>query len=190
MFRIEWTAHEPKPRAEVDELYEALLESVAIDGPHQFAVLVCAAQLLETRYAVARLVGYADREPTLDCRDIVEFFTSMDEALEALERRRTGMLEFYPASAAEYIVFDAAGERVRLFRVPWREVSGADVEGPLPRRITAHPEAACDRSALVGHLEDLRREFARAAIEHDPRLAGHEPLRRWSLGDSRGGRNA
>lgn len=184
MFRLEWTTHEPKPQAEIDELYGELLESIEIDGPYEFATLVCAARLLETRYAVARLSGYADREPTLDYTDIVDFFESTDAALEALEGRRTGVLELYPASAAEYIVFDASRDVVRLFRVPWLEATEIDIEGPVPQSITTYPEATCKRSVLTDHLRDLRREFAQAAIESDPRLAAHEPLRRWSLNES------
>jgi hypothetical protein len=103
-----------------------------------------------------------------------------DAALEALEEHRSGVLEFYPASAAEYIVFDASRDQVRLFRVPWLEATRINVDHPLPKRITACPEAVCERSALTGHLMDLRREFAQAAIGKGPRLAAHEPLRRWS----------
>ncbi|MFC3493527.1 hypothetical protein [Glycomyces rhizosphaerae] len=186
MFRIEWTTHEPKPQAEIDELYGELLESIEIDGPYEFSTLVCAARLLETRYTMARLLGYTDREPTLDYTDIVDLFESMDEALEALEGHRTGVLEFYPASAAEYIVFDASRDPVRLFRVPWPEATQIEIEDSLPPHITARPEAVCKHSVLTGHLRDLRREFAQAAIGNDPRLAAHEPLRRWSLNERPG----
>ncbi|MCH7231285.1 hypothetical protein L0U85_10545 [Glycomyces sp. L485] len=183
MFRIEWTAHEPKPQAEIDELYSELLESIEIDGPYEFSTLVCAAQLLETRYVVARIIGYSDCEPTLDYTDIVDLFESMDAALGALEEHRTGVLEFYPASS-ESIAFDASHDQVRLFRVPWLEANGIDIKSPLPHHLTARPEAVCERSVLADHLRDLRREFAQAAIKSDPRLAAHEPLRRWSLNES------
>jgi hypothetical protein len=186
MFRLEWTAHERKPQAEIDELYGELLESIEIDGPYEFATLVCAARLLETRYAVARIIGYADREPTLDYADIVDFFESTDGAFEALKARHTGVLELYPASAAEYIVFDASRDQVQLFRVPWLEAIKFDPKDPLPHRITAHPVATCTRRTLTDHLRDLRRAFAQTAVKHDPRLAAHGPLRRWSL-DGTGG---
>lgn len=179
MFRIEWTTREPKAQAEIDELYGELLESIAIDGPHDFATLSCAARLLETRSVIARLIGYADRELPLGDADIVDFFESMDEALAALEGRRRGVLEFYLAFTPEYIVFDATGDQVRLFRVPWHKATEVDLEHPLPQHITAHPETTADRLALTAHLKDLRRDFAQAAIASDPRLATHEPLRRW-----------
>src|SRR5690606_39946586 len=118
-----------------------------------------AALLLETRYTLARLLGYTDREPTLDYTDIVDLFESMGAAFEALEEHRTGVLEFYPASAAECIVFDASRDPVRLFRVPWLEATQINIADPLPPRITARPAAACEHSVLTSHLSDLRREF-------------------------------
>ena len=181
MFRLEWTARERKPQVAIDELYGELIESIEIAGPYEFATLVCAARVLETRYALARIIGYADREPTLDYADVVDFFESTDAAVEALEARRTGVLELYPPSAGEYIVFDASHDPVRLFRVPWTEAVKLDPDDPLPHRITTYPVATSTRSALTDHLSDLRRAFAQAAIEHDPRLAAHEPLQRWSL---------
>ncbi|GAA2343700.1 hypothetical protein GCM10010403_41050 [Glycomyces rutgersensis] len=182
MFRIEWTAHEQKPQSEINELYGELLESIEIDGPYEFATLYCAAKLLETQYTLARVIGFADREPTLADADIVDFFESTKAALEALEAHRAGLLEFYMASTGEYIVFEAShDDQVRLFRVPWLEASQINLNVPLPLGITAHPMTTCTRSELIDHLRDLRREFAQAAIEHDPRLAAHQPLRRWSI---------
>jgi hypothetical protein len=184
MFRLEWTTHERKPQVEIDELYGELLESIEIDGPYEFATLYCAAKLLETRYTLARVIGFADREPTLADADIVDFFESTDAALEALEAHRAGILEFYMASTGEYIVFEASrDDQARLFRVPWLEASQINLNVPLPLGITAHPMTTCTRSELIDHLRDLRREFAQAAIEHDPRLAAHQPLRRWSLNE-------
>jgi hypothetical protein len=181
MFRLEWMPREPKPQAEIDELYGELLESIEIDGPYELATLNCAVRLLETGYISARVVGFPDCEPTLSDADIVDFFVSTDAALEALEAHRAGILEFYVAFAAEAVVFGASDdEQVRLYRVPWLEAMGIDLQNPLPRRITKHPEATCMRSGLIDHLKELRREFACAAIESDPRLASHEPLRRWS----------
>lgn len=191
MFRLEWTAREPKSQAEIDDLYGELLESIEIDGPYEFATLYCAASLLETRYTLARVIGFADREPTLADADIVDFFGSTDAALEALQAHRAGMLEFYVAFAAESVVFDASdAEEVRLYRVPWLEANAIDLERPLPLGITAYPMATCTRSGLIDHLKDLRSEFASAAIESDPRLAGHEPLHRWSLNEHGRGQDA
>jgi hypothetical protein len=181
MFRLEWTAHEPKPRAEIDDLYGELLESVALDGPYEFSTLVCAARLLETRYVSARIVGYADREPTLDYSDVVEFFMCLDDVVDALTSHRAGVIEFYPGPGNEFVVFDATTDPVPLFRVPWLETSGRTMSDPLPSRITARPSTTRGRDDLAAHFRALRREFARAAIAQDPRLAAHEPLRRWSL---------
>ncbi|HEX2143650.1 MAG TPA: hypothetical protein VHG10_03980 [Glycomyces sp.] len=184
MFRLEWMPREPKPQTEIDELYGELLESIEIDGPYEFATLYCAAQLLETRYILARAIGFADREPMLFDADMVDFFVSTDAALEALETHRAGVLEFYVASVAESVVFEASdGGHVRLYLVPWYEASAIDLKHPLPPDITACPATTCTRRGLIDHLKDLRREFACAAIESDPRLAGHEPLRRWSLNE-------
>lgn len=191
MFRIEWTTHEPKPQTQVDELYRELQESIAVDGPHEFATLVCAARLLETRHIVAKIVGYPDREPNLDYTDIVEFFDSADAALEALAAHHVGVIELYPGSdSAEYIVVDAAGDPVRLFRVPWLETTTLDTKDPLPHHITDHPMATRGRRDLADHFGGLRREFAQHAIEHDPRLAAHEPIRRWSRGERDSDRTA
>ncbi|SDD02806.1 hypothetical protein [Glycomyces harbinensis] len=187
MFKIEWTAREPKPRTEIDELYGELQASVDIDGPYEFATLVCAARLLETRYVMARIIGFPDREPTLDYTDIVEFFECSDAVLEALAAHRAGVIEFYPGSdAAEYLVFDAA-DPVRLFRVPWTEALGLETQDPLPHHVTERPVTTTGRRDLADHIGSLRREFARDAVRHDPRLAAHEPVRRWSL-DEDGGR--
>jgi hypothetical protein len=49
MSRLEWTVRERKPQAEIDELYGELLESIEIDGPYE----------LETRYTLARVIGFA-----------------------------------------------------------------------------------------------------------------------------------
>lgn len=180
MFRLEWTARERKAQAEIDELYGELLESIEIDGPYEFATLYCAAKLLETNYTLARVTGFADGEPTLDDADIVDFFESTGEALEALESNQAGVLEFYVASAAGWLVFEATDdEELRLYRVPWLEASAIDLKHPLPQSITAYPATNCTRSGLIDHIWDLRRKFACAAIERDPRLAGHEPLRSW-----------
>lgn len=185
MFRLEWTAHERKAQAEIDELYGELLESIEIDGPYEFATLYCAARLLETNYTLARVMGFADRESTLDDADIVDFFESTGEALEALESNQAGVLEFYVASAADWLVFEATdGEELRLYRVPWLEASAIDLKRPLPQSITAYPITNCTRGELISHLWDLRRGFACAAIEGDPRLARHEPLRSWSVDES------
>ena len=180
-FGIEWTVHERKPRAEIEALHETLQASIAIDGPDEFAVLVYAAQLLETGYAVARLTGYADREPALDHSDIVELFLCLDSVLEALTERRIGLIELYPGpDPSEFIVFDAGPEEVLLYRVPWSETAVLDLERPLPTRVTERPVAACGPDELADQLRSLRGSFARAALEHDPRLAAHEPIRAWA----------
>ncbi|KPC67963.1 hypothetical protein ADL26_20720, partial [Thermoactinomyces vulgaris] len=99
--------------------YADLQASIAIDGPTDFAVLVCAAQLLETRYVMAHLRGFGDRERTLDYADIVELFENLDAALEALAAGRTGIIALYPGEGAEYPVFECSADEVRLFMVPW-----------------------------------------------------------------------
>lgn len=181
MFSIEWTTREPKPQAEIDELYSELLESIEIDGPYEFATLYCAAGLLETRYTLARVIGFTEPAITLSDTDIVDFFVSTDAALEALEAHRAGVLEFYVASAAVVIVFDATeAEQVQLFLVPWEEAIGIDLKESLPQGVTAYPSTTCTHEDLIDHLKNLRHEFASAAIKNDPRLADHEPLRRWS----------
>jgi hypothetical protein len=184
VFRLEWTARERKSQAEIDELYGELLESIEIDGPYEFATLCCAASLLETRYTLARVIGFADCQLTLSDADIVDLLGSTDAALAALEAHRAGVLEFYVGYTDESVVFDASDdEQIRLYRVPWLEAYALDLKDPLPSGITERPMATSTRSDLIDHLKDLRQEFACAAIENDHRLAGHEPLRRWSLNE-------
>ncbi|THV41469.1 hypothetical protein [Glycomyces buryatensis] len=181
MFKVEWTAHELKPQAEIDELYGELQASIEIDGPGDLAVLIYAAKLLETGYAVARITGYPDRDWVLDYSDIVEFFMCLDAVVEALDAHSAGVIELYPGpDRTEFIVFDAGTGDVRLYRVPWLETTTFEPNSPLPRRITGRPMTTCARRDLVSHFSDLRREFARAAVEHDPRLAVLEPISRWS----------
>lgn len=94
---------------------------------------------------MARIIGYPDREPILDYTDIVEFFKSLDEALEALDARHAGVLEFHPGqNSVEYIVFDSADDNVRLFRVPWLEAMRVNVKAPLPHHITEYPKQHAD----------------------------------------------
>ncbi|MEV3938920.1 hypothetical protein AB0K52_23480 [Glycomyces sp. NPDC049804] len=179
MLRIEWTPHERKPQAAIDELHADLHASIEIDGPTDFAALVCAAQLLETRYVMAHLRGFGDRERTLDYTDIVELFENLDAALEALAAGRTGIIAFYPGSGAEYPVFECVADEVRLFRVPWLDAERLDRSRPLPEDLKAAPSATSGRAQLIGHLEELRGSFARSAVAHDPRLAQYDPIRRW-----------
>lgn len=179
MFRIEWAAHERQPQAAIDEHYADLQESIAIDGPTDFAVLVCAAQLLETRYVMAHLRGFGDRERTLDYADIVELFENMDAALEALASGRTGIIALYPGNGAEYPVFECGADEVRLYLAPWLDAERLDRSEPLPETVKGHPSAVVGREQLIAHFKELRRSFARSVLAHDPRLGRHDPIRRW-----------
>jgi hypothetical protein len=191
MFKVEWTTHVKKPRTEIDEMYGELKASIDIDGPGDLAVLIYAGQLLETEHAVARISGYLGFEWILDHTDIVELFMCLDDVLQALAAHRVGVIELYPGpDRTEFIVFDAGAEEVQLFRVPWLETTTLEVNGPLPRRITERPMATCGRSDLTDHFRLLRREFACAAIEHDPRLADLAPLQSWSPNEHDGSRTA
>lgn len=179
MLRIEWTSHERKPQPAIDELYADLQASIAIDGPTDFAVLVCATQLLETRYVMAHLRGFSDRERTLDYADIVELFENLDAALEALAAGRTGIIALYPGQGAEYPVFDCSADEVRLFMVPWLDAERLDRSRPLPDGLKSRPGATAGRAQLIGHLKELRGAFARSVAARDPRLAQYDPIRRW-----------
>jgi hypothetical protein len=183
MFRIEWTPHQPKPQADVDEIFAALQESIEVDGPTDFAVLVSAAQLLETEYVLATCRGFGQRVLRLGYADIVDLFESMGAALEPLRSERIGVLEFYCGPGDEWPVFEADADEVRLFLVPWLEASGIDLSRPLPDEVKDYPAAVAGRTELIGHLEDLRRSFARSVVAQDPRYGRYDPIRRWLLAD-------
>jgi hypothetical protein len=182
MFKIEWTAHEQKPQDQLDELFLDLQESIAMDGPTEFAVLLCAAELLETDYAVAHLHGFGDRATVLDYSDVVELFMGLDAALDALDGTRTGVIELYPGPGSDYIAFETASpEEVRLVLVPWPEAAAIDPHKPLPDNMREYPTAVSEREQVIDHLKGLRRSFAQAVLDRDPRFGEYEPIRRWSF---------
>ncbi len=180
MFRVEWTAQEVKPPAELDALFEELQESIGIDGHCEFPVLCCAVRALEDWLSVARIIGFDDRDLVLGDADVIELLGGAAATIEALACARPGLIELYPDPGADYIVFDTGPEEVRLYRVPWTEAGTIDLQAPLPTHLNAYPMTTCGRTELIEHLQDLCRTFARTAITNDPRLASHEPLRRWS----------
>ncbi|MDA1362651.1 hypothetical protein O1R50_23720 [Glycomyces luteolus] len=179
MFIIEWTPHQRKSQQDIDELFAELQESIAIDGPTDFAVLVYAAQLLETDYVLAEARGF-EHVLTLDYADIVDCFESMDAALESLEAGRTGVIEFYCGPGSAWPVFESDADDVRLFLTPWLEAAGLDLSQPLPDQVKTYSSAATGRAQLIDHFGELRRSFARSVVAHDPRYGQYEPIRRWS----------
>lgn len=180
MCDIVWTPHVHKSRSEVDALYRELEESIALDGPHEFPVLCCAARLLETRYAVARLVGFPAGDVILDYSDVVELLLSLPAARDDLSAGRTGVLELYPGPGADHVVFYPEGDDVRLFLVPWEETAVLDRDAPVPAALHAHRSTVCARGELLARWDGFGPAFAREVVRHDPRLAGHEPIRGWS----------
>ncbi|THV27232.1 hypothetical protein [Glycomyces paridis] len=183
MFRVEWVHPGVRAAEEAEELFEDFMTSYAAGGPCEFTTLYWAARALENSYVVGRISGFPSGEVELWDSDVVDMLMSVEQALEALRSCGDGRLELYCQSAGKDIVVLGGAEEVELYLVPSFELLGVEGES-LRERLSrsGFPRVSCGREYLIDHLGEVCSKFARAAVAVDPRLAGHEPVRRWLVG--------
>ncbi|TDC28022.1 hypothetical protein E1265_00345 [Streptomyces sp. 8K308] len=121
-----------------------------------------------------RVEGFGDPHWALDIGyDFSSVMEQLPDVLAAIRRRASAHLDFYGQGVERLLEFSFADDHVLIScesRTAW-------TPDPSIERI--------DATELETMLGDLAREFSRAAIRVDPRLADLSPFADWASGDDR-----